>query len=158
MRSILLLFAIALAFNVTGCGSSSPPPATAKKEEAPPPVKDDTCLLPLEGRVSAKVVPDHLLDIPALPGGTLGDYKVGKKKYQLFIIEAESNQKAAFMDTDLRDALKNPEYIAYMGGYFGERNGTPIYGFAKLQYLAGVVGLSKDEADPIARQLAQRLR
>ena len=162
MRPLVLLFAVTCALNTIGCGSSSPPVAkteeTAKpKEEPPPPVKDDTGLLPAVGRVSATVVPKHLLDIPALPGGTIGDYKVGKKKYQLFIIEAGSNQKAAFMDTDLRDALKNPEYIAYMGGYFGEHNGTPIYGFAKLQYLAGVVGLPKDEADPIARQLAARL-
>jgi len=163
MRSVFLLFAIGFALNTPGCGPSSPPAAkteeTSKpKTETPPPVKDNTALLPTAGRISAQVVPNHLLDIPALPGGTIGEYKVGKKKYQLFIIEADSSQKAAFLDTDLRDALKNPEYIAYMGGYFGERNGTPIYGFAKLQYLAGVVGLSKDEADPIARQLAQRLR
>ena len=162
MRPVLLLFALAFVLNTIGCGSSSPPAAkteeTAKpKQEAPPAVKDNTGLLPVAGRVSATVVPSHLLDIAALPGGTIGDYKVGRKKYQLFIIEADSNQKAAFMDTDLRDALKNPEYIAYMGGYFGEHSGTPIYGFAKLQYLAGVVGLPKDEADPIARQLAARL-
>jgi len=161
MRPVLLLFALASALSTIGCGSSSP--SAAKTEEAArpkdeaPPVKDNTGLLPAAGRVSATVVPNHLLEIPALPGGTIGDYKVGKKKYQLFIIEADSNQKAAFMDTDLRDALKNPEYIAYMGGYFGEHNGTPVYGFAKLQYLAGVVGLPKDEADPIARQLAARL-
>jgi hypothetical protein len=30
--------------------------------------------------------------------------------------------------------------------------------FAKERYLAGIVGLSKDEADPIARLLASRLR
>jgi len=155
MRSVLLL-AVALALNSIGCGPSSPPPSS-KKEEAPPPVKDNISLLPTADRVNVQIVPNHLLGIEALPGGTLGDYQTRKKKYQLFIIEADSNQKAAFMDTDLRDALKNPEYIAYMGGYFGDRNGTPIYGFAKLQYLAGVVGLPKDEADPIARQLAARL-
>src|SRR6185437_11141024 len=161
MHPVLLLFALIFALNTIGCGSSSPPAAKTKQAPTPtqeaPPVKDNTGLLPATGRLSAQVVPNHLLDIPALPGGTIGDYKVGKKKYQLFIIEADSNQKAAFMDTDLRDALKNPEYIAYMGGYFGEHNGTPVYGFAKLQYLAGVVGLPKDEADPIARQLAARL-
>ena len=160
MRSVLLLLAITLALTTIACGSSSSPAAKtedAAKKEEPPPVKDNTAFLLTAGRVSARVVPNHLLDIPALPGGTIGDYKVGKKTYQLFIIEADSNQKAAFMDTDLRDALKDPEYLANMGGYFGERNGTPIYGFAKLQYLAGVVGLPKDEADPIARQLAARL-
>jgi hypothetical protein len=155
MRPVCFLLALALAAGAIAC-SSAPSPA-AKTEEAPR-VKDDTALLPVAGRTNAQVVPNHLLGINALPGGTLGDYEVHGKKYQLFIIEADSNQKAAFMDTDLRDALKDPEYIAYMGGYFGERNGTPIYGFAKLQYLAGVVGLPKDEADPIARELAARLR
>lgn len=152
MRYALLAIAILLA----GCGSSSPP--GAKTEEAPPAVKDDTGLLPLAGRTNARVVPNHLLGIKALPGGSIADYDSGGKKYQLFVIEGDSNQKAAFMDTDLRDALKNPEYIAYMGGYFGDLNGAPVYGFAKLQYLAGVVGLPKDEADPIARQLAARLQ
>jgi hypothetical protein len=32
-----------------------------------------------------------------------------------------------------------------------------LYCFAKGKYLAGVVGLDKDKADPIARQLAARL-
>jgi hypothetical protein len=156
MRPAFFLFALTLAAGTIAC--SSPPSPAAKTEEAPPTVKDDTALLPLTGRKSAQVIPNHLLGINALPGGTLGDYEAHGKKYQVFIIEADSNQKAAFLDTDLRDALKDPEYIAYMGGYFGEHNGTPIYGFAKLQYLAGVVGLPKDEADPIARQLAARLR
>jgi hypothetical protein len=156
MRPVVLLFALALATGTMAC--TSPPAPAAKTAEAPPKVKDDTALLPLAGRTNAQVVPNHLLGIDALPGGTLGDYVVHGKKYQLFITEADSNQKAAFMDTDLRDALKDPEYIAYMGGYFGQRGGTPIYGFARLQYLAGVVGLPKDEADPIARELASRLR
>jgi hypothetical protein len=156
MRPVVLLFALALATGTMAC--TSPPAPAAKTAEAPPKVKDDTALLPLTNRTNAQVVPNHLLGIDALPGGTLGDYSVHGKKYQLFIIEADSSQKAAFMDTDLRDALKDPEYIAYMGGYFGQRGGTPIYGFARLQYLAGVVGLPKDEADPIARELASRLR
>lgn len=145
-----------IALLMTGCGSS-PQPA-AKTEEAPPAVKDDTGLLPLAGRSNARVVPNRLLGIKALPGGSIADYDNKGKKYRLFVIEGDSNQKAAFMVTDLRDALTNPEYIAYMGGYFGHLNGAPVYGFAKLQYLAGVVGLPKDEADPIARQLAARLR
>ncbi len=157
MRHVLVVVAIGLlSIGLAGCGSS-PQPA-AKTEETPPPVKDDTGLLPLAGRANARVVPNHLLGIKALPGGSIADYEKDGKKYQLFVIEGDSNQKAAFMVTDLRDALKNPEYIAYMGGYFGDLNGAPVYGFAKLQYVAGVVGLPKDEADPIARQLAARLQ
>jgi hypothetical protein len=44
-----------------------------------------------------------------------------------------------------------------MGGYFGTDAGKPVYVFAKLKYLAGVVGLPEDLADPVARQLAARL-
>ena len=145
------------------CRSSSSPPAAkteeaAKpKEEAPPPVKDNTGLLPEAGRVSATVVPNHLLDIAALPGGTLGDYKVGKTKYQLFIIETASAQDSAILLLDLKVSLTSPSYIAYMGGYFGTDADKPVYVFAKSKYLAGVVGLPKDSADPVARQLAARL-
>jgi hypothetical protein len=44
-----------------------------------------------------------------------------------------------------------------MGGYFGTDASGPVYVFAKGKYLAGGTGLSKDLADPIARQLAVRL-
>lgn len=121
-------------------------------------VKDDSTKLPLTGRTSAQVVQDHLLGIAKMPGGTLGEYETGGKKYQLFIIETDTAQKAAFLLVDMKDALTGPEYLAHMGGYFGANGTRPIYAFAKLQYLAGVVGLTKDEADPIARQLAARLR
>ena len=77
MRSAFLLFAAVFALNTIGCGSSSPSAAKTEeaskpKEETPPPAKDNTGLLPAGGRLSAQVVPNHLLDIPALPGGTLG--------------------------------------------------------------------------------------
>ena len=107
---------------------------------------------------NARVVPDHLLDIPKLPGGTLGDYQAHGKKYQLFIIETASNQDAALLLLEMKNVLASPEYISYMGGYYGKEAAGPIYAFAKLQYLAGVVGLAQHDADPIARQLAARLR
>ena len=137
-----------------GCSS-----APEKKTEvpAPPPVKDDTSLLLPLSRTSAKVVPNHLLGKTVLPGGTIGDYDVDGLKYQLFIIETDSAQDAAILLLDLKVTLKDPAYIAYMGGYFGTDAGGPVYVFAKAKYLAGVVGLSEDRADPIARQLAARL-
>jgi hypothetical protein len=150
---------IALVAVLAGCGSNPPAP----KAEAPPPapVKDRSVMMPLDGRVSTKTVPNHILGIAALPGGTLGDYDVKGRKYQLFIIDTETNQQSAFSLLDAKAALQNPEYIAYMGGYFGTMNDAgkqPLYVFSKLHYLAGVVGLSKDDADPIARTLAARLR
>jgi hypothetical protein len=149
MRGVLF---IALA--LMGCGSA---PDKKSEAAAPPPVKDNTAqLLPLN-RTSAKVVPDHLLGKTALPGGTIGDYDAAGLKYQLFIIETDSAQDAAILLLDLKATLKDPAYIAYMGGYFGTDAGGPVYVFAKAKYLAGVVGLSEDRADPIARQLAARL-
>ena len=127
----------------------------------PPAVKDDTALLLPLNRTAARVIPDHLLGKTALPGGTIGDYEEHGRKYQLFIIETESAQDAAILLLDLKVSLTDPAYLANMGGYFGTDAGTPagtpIYVFAKLKYLAGVVGLPKNLADPIARQLAARL-
>jgi hypothetical protein len=150
MRALTLIAFVA----AIGCSS-----APEKKTEAlpPPPVKDNTALLLPLNRTSAKVVPDHLLGKSALPGGTIGDYEVKGLKYQLFIIETDSAQDAAILLLDLKATLKDPAYIAYMGGYFGTDTNGPIYVFAKTKYLAGVVGLSEDRADPVARQLAARL-
>ena len=150
MRAWLPIAAVILL----GCS-----PAPEKKAEAPvpAPVKDDTALLPPANRTGAKVVPNHLLGKDALPGGTIGDYDADGSKYRLFIIETESAQAAAILLLDLKATLKDPAYIAYMGGYFGTDAGGPVYVFAKAKYLAGVVGLPEDKADPIARQLAARL-
>jgi hypothetical protein len=150
MRARAWIGVIALA----GCSST---PEKKAEASAPPPVKDNTAqLLPLN-RTSAKVVPDHLLGKTALPGGTIGEYDAAGLKYQLFIIETDSAQTAAILLLDLKATLKDPAYIAYMGGYFGTDANGAVYVFAKTKYLAGVVGLSEDRADPIARQLAARL-
>lgn len=149
MRGLFFFAFLALA----GCSS-----APEKKAEAPaPPVKDDTALLLPLNRSGARVVPDHLLGKDALPGGTIGDYDADGSKYQLFIIETDSAQDAAILLLDLKATLKDPAYIAWMGGYFGTDANGPVYEFAKAKYLAGVVGLPEDKADPIARQLAARL-
>jgi hypothetical protein len=150
MRAFAFIAALVLA----GCGSAPEKKAAAPP---PPPVKDNTAqLLPLN-RTSAKIVPNHLLGKDVLPGGTLGEYDEHGTKYQLFIIETASAQDAAILLLDLKAALKDPAYIAYMGGYFGTDANGPVYEFAKGKYLAGVTGLSEDRADPIARQLAVRL-
>jgi hypothetical protein len=156
MRGLLAIAVMLLA----GCGSS---PEPAAKNETPPatapaPVKDLTGLLPSAGRVSARVVPDHLLDQPKMPGGTLGDYAQGSRKYQLFIIETDNVQDAALLLLDMKSALQNAEYLPNFGGYFGSMGTQPVFVFAKLRYLAGVAGLSQKDADTVARTLAARLR
>jgi hypothetical protein len=142
-------------FTLIGCGT-----APEKKAEIPPPapVKDDRALLLPLNQTSAKVVPDHLLGKSVLPGGTIGDYAADGVKYQLFVIQTDTAQDAAILLLDLKATLKDPAYIAYMGGYFGTDAGGPVYVFAKTKYLAGVVGLAENKADPIARRLAVRLR
>jgi hypothetical protein len=148
-------WALLIAVLLAACGSSekktaAPPP--------PPPVKDDRLMLLPAHQTAARVVPDHLLGKTALPGGTVGDYDDAGKKYQLFIIEADTPQDAAFLLVDFKPLLTDPAYIAYMGGYFGTDAGKPVYVFAKQKYLAGVAGLPRDAADPVARELAARLR
>lgn len=149
-------FAVIAALLLTACGSAPEKKADAPPP-APPPVKDDTALLLTAHRTSAKVVPDHLLGINALPGGTIGDYEAGGKKYQLFVIETGTAQDAAILLLDAKNALKDPAYISYMGGYYGAGADAPVYVFAKAKYLAGVAGLTEDKADPIARELAAQL-
>jgi hypothetical protein len=154
MRTWLIFAALVLA----GCGSTAPVPETKAAAPAPPPVKDDTALLLTENRVSASVVPDHLLGNKVLPGGSFGEYAAGQKKYQLFVLQTGSAQDAAILLLDYKGTLTDSAYIAYMGGYSGADGGKPVFVFAKGKYLAGVAGLVPGAADPIARQLAARIR
>jgi len=145
---------------LAACSSTPEPTASTTPPAAPEParVPDHTSIFPDAGKVGTAVVPNHILDMKSMPGGSLADYDVKGKKYQMFIIDEDSTQKAAFTMLDMRAELqKNPEYISYMGGYFGMYGDKPLYCFAKLHYLAGIVGLPKDKADPIARSLAAQL-
>ena len=99
-----------------------------------------------------------MLGDPKLPGGTIGSYVVKGAKYRLFIVRAETSQGAALLLLNMKNAMPDAAYVAHMGGYSGTYNGAPLYAFAKLQFLAGVVGLPNSEADTVARQLASRLR
>jgi hypothetical protein len=144
---------------LVGCSSA---PESAPSAAAPPAavaqVPDHTSLFPDEGKVSASVIPDHILGMKALPGGSLAEYNLKGQKYQMFVVDAESAQKAAFEMLDMKAELKkDPEYISYMGGYFGMYGDQPLYCFSKLHYLAGVVGLPKDKADKIAIAFAGQL-
>ncbi len=155
MRFLLLA---GLGLLMAGCASA--PDKKAAVTEAPPPsppVKDDRVFLLAENQKSAAMVQDHVLGMKVLPGGTVGEYDDGARKYQLFIIETASAQDAAILLLDTKAAMTDPQYIAYMGGFFGTESGKAFYVFADKKYLAGVVGLAEDLADPIARQLAARL-
>jgi hypothetical protein len=114
----------------------------------------DFRFFPLTGRTAIREVPNHLFNNPSLPPGILADYN----GYRLFLIRASDNQKAAFLLLDYKKTLQAPKYLPNMGGYFGLGPGNqPHYVFAKGPFLAGVIGLKQDEADPIARQFAGRI-
>ncbi|HWE49472.1 MAG TPA: hypothetical protein VG273_06770 [Bryobacteraceae bacterium] len=143
---------------LAACGGSAPQEKKAEaRTEAVPAPKDNTDkLLPLN-HVSAKVVPNHVLGNSALPGGTVGDYEAKGQKYQVFIVETASPQDAAILLLDTKGTMKDPEYMAAFGGYFGSDANGELFVFAKSKYLAGVAGLPRAKADPIARQLAVHL-
>lgn len=146
---------VVAALTLAGCGASQEHQVPV--ETVASPVADHTSVFPKPGLTGSRVVPDHLLGVAKMPGGSLGDYAVKGKNYQLFVIDAGTSQKAAFLLLDLKATLRAPDYIAYMGGYAGSDGTRDIYVFAKNQYLAGVVGLSRAEAEPVAITLASRL-
>jgi hypothetical protein len=114
----------------------------------------DFRFFPLTGQLAIKEVPNHIFNNPAFPPGVLADYK----GYQLFLIRTASNQKAAFLLLDYKKTLRAPRYLANMGGFFGvDSTDRPHYVFAKGPFLAGVIGLPQEQADPIARQFAGRI-
>lgn len=147
-----------LAVLLGGCGGSEPAAAPVPKAAVQKPkLKDHRAGLALENQVSARMVEDHILESPKLPGGSFGEYEKKGKKYQMFIIESASAQEAALILFSYKATLQNPEYIPYMGGYFGSDGKQSVYVFSKKEYVAGIAGLSMAEADPMARSLAGRL-
>ena len=77
---------------------SSPPkeaaaPAAKQAERRKP--ADESQRFPDTDRVQTKVVDEHLLDKPFMPGGTLAHYKKGKQEYDLFAGKADSPTDAA---------------------------------------------------------------
>ena len=151
MRFPVLMFAaVAALAALAGCSGSAPERMVV--------VRDQSRMLPPRGLKHSGIVMDHVVGLPKLPGGTVGDYTSGGKSYQIFIVDTGANQAAAFLLLDAKGGLKDPEYLSSFGGYFGNEGARPVFVFAKESYLAGIVGLSKDEADPLARLLASRLR
>jgi hypothetical protein len=109
---------------------------------------------PVTGRIAIKEVPNHLFNNQAFPSGILADYK----GYQLFLMRTPGNQQAAFLLLDYKKTLRNPRYLPNMGGFYGaDSTDRPNYIFAKGPFLAGVIGLPQDQADPIAREFAARI-
>ena len=127
------------------------------KPAAHQPPQDLSTKFPLAGQTRMQLAPDHLLGKDFMPGGNLADYKTAAGEYQMFLLKMADSQKAAFLLLDWKSAMPEAKYLAHMGGYYGTDQGQPIYVFAKGPYLAGLVGLSEEKADPEARRFAAKL-
>ena len=113
--------------------------------------------MPLENRVSAAVVDDHMLDRAWLPGGTLGHYKKGAKEWDLILMKADSPTAAAVWLLDYKRELDGAKLVPSFGGFYGTDKGRPAFVFTKGAWFAAVMGLSEAEADVVARPFALRI-
>jgi hypothetical protein len=156
MRALVLIVCVL----IVSC--SSPPADSAKQAQSakPTPIvkpSDESRRFPKANLASTEVVDSALLRKTFMPGGTLARYKKGKNEYQMFVARTASATDAAIKMSDWRAALTKPEFVASFGGYFGQDGGVPVFVFAKGEWIAGIVGLSRNDADAAARVLASRL-
>jgi hypothetical protein len=154
---IVVAFLVGL---MVSCSAPAPEKTVSGPQVKAPvhePPQDLQTKFALAGQTRMRVVPDHLLGKDFMPGGNLADYKTADGEYQMFLLKAADAQKAAFLLLDWKSAMAGSKYLAHMGGYFGTDQGKPIYIFAKGPYVAGLVGLSEEKADPEARRFAAKL-
>jgi hypothetical protein len=156
VRALSLCGLVVIAGCSVQCSSPEKPRTQEAAAEVAPP-EDQSRHFPNANLVKMDVVRDHLLDQKFMPGGNLANYQQGSTKYQQFLAKLPDAQQAAFLLLDWKKALGGAKYLAHMGGYYGTLNGRPLYVFAKGPWIAGVVGLAEEKADPIARQFASRL-
>ena len=152
MRSYFLAGGLAM---LCACGSA-PPKGQFRIVLAPTP-PDESRRFPMAGQISMRVVNDHILGKDFLPGGNVAEYKQKGKTYQQFLISAGTPEAAALLLFEHKSHLRDPKYLAHMGGYFGMDGDKPVYIFQKGVFLAGFVGLPEKDADVLARQFAARL-
>lgn len=148
-----LCFTLGLA----GCGTSEPPPPPAKKAAEAKPPADETRRFPAESRESVEPVAAPLFGKDFLPGGNIATYKKGGKTWKQFVIKNGDPGQTAVLLGKFKEAMKDPKFVAHMGGYFGTMDGADFFVFPKGVWLAGTVGLPEKEADLTGRIMALRL-
>jgi len=150
--------AVAIAVLLAACSSPPPQerPRTAPAAAVIKPV-DQSRHFPLADQVRIDLVDNHLLGKDFLPGGNVAEYRRKGGTYRQFLVRGKSPQDAALLMFEFKGHLRDPKYLPHMGGYFGMEGAEPVYLFQKADFLAGFVGLSEKEADPLARQFAARL-
>lgn len=107
--------------------------------------------------LEVKVSEGNLLGKSFMPPGTLARYRKGNQAYEIFITELPTETDSAIVLAHWDQALKNPKVVKSLDAYYGMDGGRPIYVFAKGRWVAGITGLTENEADQQARALARRL-
>jgi hypothetical protein len=160
MRSGWLALAACLA--LVGCGGGSEsaktgsPEPVARKAAAKAPA-DETRRFPADGREAVEPVAAPLFGKDFLPGGNIAVYKKAGKSWKQFVIKNDDGGQTAVLLGKFKDSLKDPKFVAHMGGYFGMDGDQPVFVFPKGRWLAGTVGLAEKEADTAGRIMALRL-
>jgi hypothetical protein len=146
---------LALGTVLAGCSEQQPPP----KKIVPAAVKvsDESRRFPSKDQVKIELVNQKLLGKDFLPGGNLAEYKLKRKTYQQFLIRAQTPDKAAFLLLDFKNVLADAKFVPHMGAFYGRDGDKPVYVLQKAVWLAGYVGLTDKEAEPLAREFAARL-
>ncbi len=151
------LLIVAAVCGLAACSPSASPPESAPKQSQPSPPPDLTALFPPKDRVDVRVVTGHVLDKDVLPGGNVASYESGKRTWQLFLVQEKSAEAAAILLLNYKTTLTDPKYVGSFGAYYGIDAGKPVFVLQKGSYLAGIVGLTDKQADPVAREFAARL-
>lgn len=150
-------FALAALAVFTACSPLPETRETAKPAPAKPKPPDLSRFFPAKDRTGVEIVDGNLMGSKVLPGGNVATYAAGSKSWRLFLVQAKSPEAAAILLLDYKTTLKDPKYVPAFGAYFGADGDTPVFVLQKGVYLAGIVGLSEKDADPVAREFAARL-
>ena len=154
----VLVFTVVLLLGAACSVPGERPAATKKAVATPEKPADESHRFPKAERVKTEIVDNHLLGKDFLPGGNLAEYQRGKQTYRLFLIRTRSNDRAALLMFKFKGKLADAKFVPHMGGYFGHDGDQPTLLFCLERFLVGVMGLPLEQADPIAREFAARLR
>jgi hypothetical protein len=140
------------------CGQApAPEAAQAPEPAAPPPPRDQSYRFPKDGLVSTSIAADHILGKDFLPPGNVAEYSSGGKTYTLFLINEAGEEQATMLAYDIKLHFTDPAFIADFGGFSGTLDGEPWFIFPRRSVVAGVVGLSQEEAHEAGRVFAGQL-
>jgi hypothetical protein len=146
------LFSLLLA-----CGSPAPEAAKAPEAAPLPPPRNESYRFPKEELVSTSIAADHILGKDFLPPGNVAEYSRDGKTYTLFLIAALNEEKATMLAYDISTHLTGSAFIADFGGYAGALDGEHWFIFPKRRAVAGIVGLSQEEAHELGRVFAAQM-